>query len=82
MIQVGIGDIQKNTALLSSLSEAMEIFDKRKKQCVAIVYPVKPNTIVSKLAGKYRNKINTENLQEAKEEAMMIAMKEKYGKHH
>jgi hypothetical protein len=82
MNQVGIGDIQKNTSLLTSLTEAMEIFDKRKKQCVAIVYPVRSNTIVSKLAGKYRDRIKTDDLEQAKKEAMMMAMKEKYGRDH
>ncbi len=82
MTQIGIGEIQKNTALLSTLSEAIEIIDKRKKQCVAIVYPVKGNSIVSKLAGKYKDRVKTDNLEQAKEEAMRLAMSEKYGRHH
>ena len=79
MKTIGIGDIQKNTSIFNNLTEAIEIIDKRKKKTVAVVYPVRKNSIVARLAGKYRN-INSApaDLTLAKETAMAEAMKEKY----
>ncbi len=80
MKTIGIGDIQKNTSIFNNLTEAFEIVDKRKKQTVAVVYPVKRTHIVNKLAGKYKNKgSRTTNLTAIKDAAMNIAMQEKYG---
>jgi len=81
MKTMGIADIQKNTAIFNNLSEVIEIEDKRKKQIVAIVYPVrKKNNIVSKLAGKYKDKVTKiGNIKSIKEAAMTEAMVEKYG---
>jgi len=81
MLSIGIGEIQKNTSILSKLTEAVAIIDKRKKIIVATVYPVKQTNIVSKLAGKYKNRVTQiEDLEEVKQKAMMMAMEEKYGK--
>ncbi|MBN2894430.1 MAG: hypothetical protein JXK05_00865 [Campylobacterales bacterium] len=82
MMQVGIGEIQKNIAMLTSLDQALQIIDKRKKECVAVVYPTKEHSIVAKLAGKYRDQIRSDKLEEAKAEAMNLAMEEKFGRHH
>lgn len=84
MESIGIGDIQKNTALLSNLTESLEIVDKRRKRTVAIVHPVKKINITSKLAGKYKNQLSakpltTKQLNKAKEQVMLAMMEEKYG---
>lgn len=80
MKTIGIGDIQKNTSIFNNLTEAIEIVDKRKKQTVAVVYPVKRTQIVSKLAGKYKHKISKiVDMKDIKEIAMRAAMEEKYG---
>jgi len=85
METIGIGDIQKNTAIFSNLTESLEIVDKRRKRTVAIVYPVKKQNITSRLAGKYKNVVegnalSTKQLNEAKEQVMLEAMEEKYGR--
>lgn len=85
MESIGIGDIQKNTAIFTNLTESLEIVDKRRKRTVAIVYPVKKTNITAKLAGKYAKKISTpvlsnKELKQAKDQAMLEAMEEKYGR--
>ncbi len=81
MLSIGIGEIQKNSSIFSNLTEAMQIIDKRKKQVLAMVYPVQNVSIVEKLAGKYSNRIVSEDidLDTIKKSAMQIAMEEKYG---
>ncbi len=82
MLSIGIGEIQKNSSIFSNLTEAIQIIDKRKKQVLAMVYPVQNQSIVDTLAGKYKNRIESTSLtfQEIKEKAMLSAMEEKYGK--
>ena len=81
MKTIGIGDIQKNTSIFKNLTEAVEIVDKRKKQAVAVVYPVRKTNIVSKLAGKYRYKVSKmADITVAREAAMRKVMEEKYGR--
>ena len=82
MKSIGIGDIQKNTSIFNNLTEAIEIIDKRKKKVVAVVYPVRKEGIVHKLAGKYKDRIlksSTTDMRLIKEAAMTKAMEEKYG---
>ncbi|HIP12808.1 MAG TPA: hypothetical protein EYG73_08840 [Arcobacter sp.] len=80
MYTISIGDIQKNISLLTKLTEAFTIVDKRKNQNVAIVYPIKKYSIIETLAGKYRNRVErVDDLEMAKEEAMRQMMSEKYG---
>lgn len=82
MKTIGIGDIQKNTSIFNNLTEAIEIIDKRKKKVVAVVYPVKKEHIVHKLAGKYKDRIlksSSADMRLIKEAAMTEAMEEKYG---
>jgi len=81
MLNIGIGEIQKNSAIFSNLTEALQIIDKRKKQVLAMVYPVNNVSIVDKLAGKYKNRIEKTDLSfdEIKMSAMQSAMEEKYG---
>ena len=80
MKTIGISDIQKNTSIFNNLTEAIEIVDKRKKQTVAVVYPVKRTGIVNKLAGKYKNRLlKSTDLTLIKESAMNLAMEDKYG---
>ena len=82
MLSIGIGEIQKRSSVFSNLSEAMQIIDKRKKQVLAIVYPVSNVSVISSLAGKYKNKIpqSSLSLEDIKQSAMMSAMEDKYGK--
>jgi len=80
MRTISIGDIQKNIALLTQLTDALTIFDKRKKQSVAIVYPIKKHSIVTTMAGKYRDRVSPcDDLENAKSMAMEEMMREKYG---
>ena len=80
MYSISIGDIQKNISLLTKLTEAFTIVDKRKNQNVAIVYPIKKESIVELMAGKYRNRVQrVDDLEMVKEEAMKQVMSEKYG---
>lgn len=81
MKTVSISDIQKNTSIFNNLTGPIEIIDKRQKKVVAVVYPVKKNSIVAKLAGKYRNQVSViDDLNSAKESAMMLTMEEKFGR--
>jgi len=81
MNSLSIGDIQKNISLLTKQQEVFAIIDKRKNKRVAIVYPIQKNSIISTMAGKYKNRVKQKNvdLQEAKEIAMYETMREKYG---
>lgn len=80
MYSISIGDIQKNISLLTKLTEAFTIVDKRKNKSVAVVYPINKHSIIGTLAGKYKNRVKrVDNLEIAKEEAMKEAMSEKYG---
>ena len=79
MYSISIGEIQKNITLITKLTEAITIVDKRKNQEVAIVYPIKKHSIIASLAGKYKDKVEkVDDLEMAKEEAMKQAMSEKY----
>ncbi len=81
MLSIGIGELQRNSSIFNNLSEEIQIVDKRRKKIVAMVYPVKEHSVVDKLAGKYRGKVANKglSLEQVKEEAMMEAMREKYG---
>ena len=80
MYTISIGEIQKNISLLTKLTEAFTIVDKRKNKSVAVVYPIKAHSIIDTLSGKYRNRVEkVDDLVRAKEEAMLSAMGEKYG---
>jgi hypothetical protein len=77
---LSIGDIQKNTSLLTKQQEPFAIVDKRKNIRVAVVYPIRNNSIIKTMAGKYKTRVKAvKNLEEAKEQAMLQAMREKYG---
>ena len=79
MYSISIGEIQKNITLITKLTEAITIVDKRKNKDVAIVYPVKKHSIIASLAGKYKDLVEkVDDLKMAKEEAMKQAMGEKY----
>jgi len=80
MHSISIGDIQKNISLLTQLTDVFAIIDKRKNKQVAIVYPIKKHSVIGSMAGKYRDRvIKCDDLEHAKEMAMMEAMGEKYG---
>jgi hypothetical protein len=87
MQTIGIGELQKNMGILTHLTEALTIVDKRKNKEVAVIYPIqdinKPN-IIEQMSAKFQAKakkrgIVIEDLDAVKEDAMMEAMKEKYG---
>lgn len=80
MISIGIGEIQKNISIFSDLKNPIQIVDKRKHQTLAFVYPAKTieKSIVGKLAGKYKDKAISDNVESIKEKAMLEAMREKY----
>ena len=83
MYSISIGEIQKNITLITKLTEAITIVDKRKNKDVAIVYPVKKHSIIASLAGKYKDKVEkVDDLEMAKEGAMKQAMGEKYDLSH
>jgi hypothetical protein len=81
MLTVGIGEIQKNTAIFANLTEAITIVDKRRKRNLAIVYPIQKESTIARLAGKYRNRVEPSDLdfEQIRELAIEEAMKEKYG---
>ena len=81
MHSIGIGEIQKNTSIFANLTEAIKIVDKRKKLSLAIVYPIKKQSNISSLAGKYSNRVEKTalTLEQIKEQSMHQAMEEKYG---
>jgi len=80
MYSVSIGEIQKNISLLTQLSDVFMIVDKRKNRNVAIVYPIKKNSIIASMAGKYKDRVNiVEDLEKAKDEAMREVLGVKYG---
>ena len=79
MYSVSIGEIQKNITLITKLTEAITIVDKRKNKDVAVVYPIKKHSVIASLAGKYKDRVEkVDDLEMAKEEAMRQAMAEKY----
>ncbi len=80
MLTIGIGEIQKKISIFNNLNQIVKIIDKRKKETLAFVYPVKRSNKVDKLAGKYKDRVEKNNLnfKEIKEEATLIAMREKY----
>ena len=80
MLSIGIGEIQKNSSVFSNLTEAMQIIDKRKKQVLAMVYPIQNQSVIDSLAGKYRDKVKPTDLRidEIKKSAMLSAMQDKY----
>ena len=81
MLSIGIGEIQKNTSIFTNMTEAIQIVDKRKKQVLATVYPVQRQSVVKKLSGKYKERVQKSDisLEEIKEFSMIEAMREKYG---
>ncbi|PHS34545.1 MAG: hypothetical protein COA92_01225 [Sulfurovum sp.] len=85
MQTIGIGELQKNMGILTHLTEALTIVDKRKNKEIAIVYPMQgqqKKSVVDELAGKFnkyaKNVDVNKPFDQIKEEAMMEAMKEKY----
>jgi len=81
MLSIGIGEIQKNSSIFSNLTETMQIIDKRKKQVLAMVYPIQNVSVVDTLAGKYKKRVKPikRDFKSIKESAMQVAMEEKYG---
>ncbi len=81
MLSIGIGEIQKNSSIFSNLTQTMQIVDKRKKQVLAMVYPIQNTSVIDKLAGKYsaRVKASETDFENIKKYAMQAAMEEKYG---
>lgn len=79
MMSISIGEFQKNTSILTKITEALEIVDMRKKQTVAVVYPVHKVSMIDAMAGKYAHRVEkVDDLSRAKNDAMMMAFGEKY----
>lgn len=82
-MQAGLSEIQKNIAILTTLTEPLQIVDKRRKQIIATVYPRLATHNAQRLAGKYHDRIPSAlravTFEEAREAALLAAMKEKYG---
>ncbi len=86
MQTIGIGELQKNMGILTHLTEALTIIDKRKNREIAVIHPINHNrgNVVEEMSRKFQRRaqkrgIVIEDLEKAKEYAMMQAMKEKYG---
>jgi len=86
MRTIGIGELQKNMGILTHLTEALTIIDKRKNKEIAVVYPANHDrhNMVEEMSRKFQRRakkrgIVIENLEKAKEDAMMEAIKAKYG---
>ena len=80
MESISIGEIQKNISLLTKLTEAITIVDKRKNKNVATVYPIIEHSIIETLAGKYKEDVQKcADLEKAKEEALKEAFGVKHG---
>lgn len=81
-MQAGLAEIQKNIAILTTLTEPLQIVDKRRKQIIATVYPRLRTQQAKKLAGKYQARVpvDLQNLtfEKVREAALLVAMKEKY----
>jgi hypothetical protein len=81
MLRVGVGEIQKNSAIFSGLRETIQIVDKRRNKVLAMVYPMERVSVIGKLAGKYRHRVDKteKSFDEIRNIAMERAMKEKCG---
>jgi len=87
MQTIGIGELQRNMGILTRLTEPITIMDKRKNRAVAIVTPPvgsHEDNIIERMSRQLQEKsrrrgIVIEDLEKAKEEAMEMAMREKYG---
>ena len=86
-MQAGLSEIQKNIAMLTTLSEPLQVLDKRRKRIVATVYPQLVTHNAQRLAGKYRDRIpadlrsasfDSAAFEQARGAAMLAAMQEKY----
>ncbi|MCT7487143.1 hypothetical protein N5T98_10580 [Aliarcobacter cryaerophilus] len=64
---MSIEEIKKDTSVFANITEAIQIIDKR--QVLAIVYPVKEQSVIKKLSGKYKNRVQKSDmsLEEIKE---------------
>jgi len=82
MRTLSIGELQRNSSIVTNLKEAIKIVDKRKKRDVAIVYPIKDRKsgIVDKMAGKYKTIFSKKaDYNKERDEALTKAFGEKYG---
>jgi len=86
MQTIGIGELQRNMGILTHLTEALTIVDKRKNREIAVIHPVnhKKHNIIEEMSRKFQQRakkrgIVVRDLEQAKEDAMTEAMKEKYG---
>lgn len=82
-MQVGLAEIQKNVAILTTLTEPLQIVDKRHRQVIATVYPKIVTHNARRLAGKYCDRmapaLRDIPFEEACESSMLSVIKEKYG---
>lgn len=74
---MSIEEIKKDTSVFANITEAIQIIDKR--QVLAIVYPVKEQSVIKKLSGKYKNRVQKSDmsLEEIKEFSIQQFLKQK-----
>ena len=81
-MQAGLAEIQKNIAILTNLTEPLQVVDKRRKQIIATVYPHLKTNNAQRLAGKYADRIPDDlrevDYETAREAAMLAAFGEKH----
>lgn len=81
-MQAGLAEIQKNIALLTNLTEPLQVVDKRRKRIIATVYPHLKTNNARRLSGKYADRIpeNLRNIDyaQAREAAMLAAFRDKH----
>ncbi len=81
-MQAGLAEIQKNIAMLTHLTEPLQVVDKRRKRIIATVYPHLKTNNARRLAGKYGNRIPADlqdvDYAQAREAAMVAAFTEKH----
>jgi hypothetical protein len=80
---LSISDIQKNISIFNSLTETIQVLDKRKNKVIATIFPNQKNSVVKELGGKYAKYLNgkkkLKDFNEVRELALKEAFKEKYG---
>lgn len=81
MQMINIDEIKKNSSFFMNIDEAIQIVDKKKKEVLATIYPAREQSVIKKLSGKYRDRVQKDDrsLEEIKEISMMKATEEKYG---
>jgi hypothetical protein len=57
MQTIGMRELQKNISIFTDLTKPLKIVDKRKKEDLAVVYPIKKKGSISRLSAKYKDRV-------------------------